>query len=159
VGPAAPSLPDLSGTNLVIRDATLTGYLRIFSARHPDPLGYGKSPSRFSDPRPIAARRRFGVIYLNSTLGGCFVEAVLRDRAAGAPGTFLIEESEIRALNVAEVRSTRPLRLVDLRGDGLVRMRLPTDAARAFEQELGRACSLEFTDIPSDPTASSSIPD
>lgn len=53
----------------------------------------------------------------------------------------MIDESEILGLNVVAIRSVRPLRLVDLRGDGLVRMRIPTDAARASAQALGRNCS------------------
>jgi hypothetical protein len=141
---AAPQIPDFSGSPLVTALVQLDGWLRIYKAVHLNPLGYGKSPSRFSDPRRLAASKRFAVIYFNTTLQGCFVEAVLRDKATGTPGTFLLEETEIQGLNVAEVHSTRALKLVDLRGNGLVRMRLPTDAARATAQDLGRACSLEF---------------
>jgi RES domain len=151
VGGAAPSIPDLGAALLEISRVTLAGWLRIYGAHHKKPLGYGKSDSRFSDPRPYALRRRFGVLYMNSTLAGCFVEAVLRDRAVGAPGTYFINESEIDALNVVEVRSVRPLQLVDLRGDGLVKMRIPTDAARASAQDLGRALSLELYRHPSRP--------
>jgi hypothetical protein len=64
---------------------------------------------------------------------------------------FLMDDSEIDALNVVEVRSVRPLQLVDLRGNGLVRMRIPTDAARASAQDLGRALSLELYRHPSRP--------
>jgi hypothetical protein len=119
----------------VISRVSLAGYLRIYSASHRNPLGYGKGPSRFSDPRSISPRRRFGVVYLNASLKGCFVEAILRDRAVGTPGTFMLEEGEIASFNVVEARSTRDLRLVNLRGDGIVRMRLPTDVARASRQD------------------------
>jgi hypothetical protein len=151
VGGAGPSIPDLGAASLVISPLTLTGWLRIYGAHHNNPLRYGKSGSRFSDPRPYTAKRRFGILYMNTTLAGCFVEAVLRDRAVGAPGMFLMDDSEIDALNVVEVRSVRPLQLVDLRGNGLVRMGIPTDAARASAQDLGRALSLELYRHPSRP--------
>ncbi len=45
---------------------------------YPDPLGFGKSPSRFSDTRRRIAENRFGVLYLGETLKVCFLEALLR---------------------------------------------------------------------------------
>lgn len=52
---------------------------RVYLSRFPDPLGFGKSGSRFSDPRQRVERNRFGVFYLGRTLKVCFLEAVLRD--------------------------------------------------------------------------------
>lgn len=49
---------------------------RIYLNRFPDPLGYGKTLSRFSDPRRRALANRFGVLYrggsacLNRFFGG-----------------------------------------------------------------------------------------
>lgn len=40
---------------------------RIYLARYPDPLGFGKTPSRFSDPRRRKPASRFGVLYLGDT--------------------------------------------------------------------------------------------
>ena len=40
-----------------------------------------------------------------------------------------------------EIRVAAPLNLVDFRGDGLIRMGIPTDVARARSQDLGRAWS------------------
>jgi RES domain len=51
---------------------------RIYLDRYPDPLGFGKTPSRFSDPRRRVGSSRFGVLYLGDTLKVCFLEAVLR---------------------------------------------------------------------------------
>ncbi|WP_204367428.1 MULTISPECIES: RES domain-containing protein [unclassified Mesorhizobium] len=56
---------------------------RIYYSAFPNPLGYGKSPSRFSDPRRRVPANRFGVVYLGETLKVCFLEAVLRDQRDG----------------------------------------------------------------------------
>ena len=56
---------------------------RLYSSRYTDPLGFGKTPSRFSDPRRRIERNRFGVLYLGETLKVCFLEAVLRDPGEG----------------------------------------------------------------------------
>lgn len=76
---------------------------RIYASAFPDPLGYGKTPSRFSDPRRRDPARRFGVVYLGDTLKVCFLEAVLRE--------------EIYARRYAEIETIADLRLVDLRED------------------------------------------
>jgi hypothetical protein len=52
---------------------------RLYLNRYPDPLGFGKTPSRFSDPRRRIERHRFGVLYLGGSLKVCFLEALLRD--------------------------------------------------------------------------------
>jgi hypothetical protein len=77
---------------------------RIYQARYPDPLGFGKSPSRFSDPRQRAEAKRFGVLYLGTALKVCFVGAVLRDLRNGAVGDYPIEEAELSARHYAEIR-------------------------------------------------------
>ena len=35
--------------------------------RFPNPLGFGKAPSRFSDPRRRVDANRFGILYLGDT--------------------------------------------------------------------------------------------
>ena len=55
---------------------------RVYRQAFPDPLGFGKTRSRFSDPRRRAEANRFGVLYLGSSLTVCFVEAVLRDASS-----------------------------------------------------------------------------
>lgn len=123
-------------------------FQRIFLSRFPDPLGFGKTPSRFSDPRRRVASNRFGVLYLGSSLKVCFLEATLRDRRNGQVGDYPIEETEIRARVVAHIAPARSLSLVDLRHDGPVRMGIPTDVVRASSQKLSRAWSLALHDHP-----------
>lgn len=115
---------------------------RLYQSRFPNPLGYGFSPSRFSDPETtLIPPERFGVVYFGSSIKVCFVEAILRDRGVGRTHTFPIEWAELEAWSCAEVRVETALRVVDLRGDGLVRMGIPTDVARASAQDLARIWS------------------
>ncbi len=124
---------------------------RIYLDRYPDPLGYGKAPSRFSDPRRRVAAHRFGVLYLGESLHVCFAEAVLRDRRDGAVGDLPVEEAELRARRYATLAVAAPLRLVDLRESCALRMGVPTDVARAARQSLARAWSAAFYAHPAQP--------
>ena len=121
---------------------------RIYHERYPDPLGFGKTRSRFSDPRRRANDKRFGVLYLGSTLKVCFVESVLRDRRNGEVRDYPIEEAELAQRWYAEIVAISPLRLVDLRGDGPVRMGVPSDVVGASPQGLARIWSVAFHDHP-----------
>jgi hypothetical protein len=68
----------------------------IYHKRYPDPLGFGKTKSRFSDPRHRVPSHRFGVLYLGGSLKVCFVEAMLRDQRNGRVGDYPIAETELR---------------------------------------------------------------
>ena len=114
-----------------------TRFGRIILNRHSDPLGFGKTRSRFSDPRRRIPSHRFGVIYLGETLKVCFLEAVLRDSRNGAVGDYPMDERELHVRLYAEIEITGPLSLVDLLGDGAIRMGIPSDVARASSQDWG----------------------
>ena len=124
---------------------------RIYVNRFPDPLGFGKTPSRFSDPRRRIAQNRFGVLYLGETVKVCFLETILRDQRDGVVGDLPITEDEVHAHRYAEIETIAPLRMVDFRDDGPVVMGVPTDAAKASRQILGRAWSLAFHEHPQKP--------
>lgn len=117
---------------------------RIYASVFPDPLGFGKTPSRFSDPRRRDATKRFGVLYLGETFKVCFLEAVLRDRRDGLVGDLPIDEKEIYARRYAEVETIADLSLVDLRDDHAIRMGVPTDVAKSSRQNLARSWALAF---------------
>jgi len=121
---------------------------RIYLRRYPNPLGFGKTPSRFSDPRRRIAANRFGVLYLGETLKVCFLEAVLRDQRDGAIGDLPIEEVELHTRQYAKIEITLPLRTVDLRDQGATVMGVPTDVAKASSQSLARAWSVAFHEHP-----------
>jgi hypothetical protein len=124
---------------------------RIYLASYPDPLGYPKTQSRFSDPRRRVRRNRFGVLYLGETLKVCFLEAVLRDRRNGVVGDYVIGERELRSRRYLLIEPIGPLHLVDLRGDGCVRMGIPSDVPRSTNQSLAQRWSLAFYQHPSRP--------
>src|SRR6266852_9397912 len=121
---------------------------RIYHQRYPDPLGFGKTKSRFNDPRRRSEDKRFGVLYLGSTLKGCFIEAILRDRRNGAVGDYPIEEAELVQREYAEIVVTSSLSLVELRGNGRIRMGVPSDVVGATRQTLSRTWSLAFYNHP-----------
>lgn len=122
---------------------------RIYWGTFPNPLGYGKSPSRFSDPRRRIEANRFGVLYLGDSLKVCFIEAVLRDRREGAVDDLPIDEAELTQRRYAEISTVEDLRLVDLRGDNAVRMGVPSDVVRAQNHNLARQWSVAFYEHPS----------
>ncbi len=124
---------------------------RIYLGRYLDPLGYGKTLSRFSDPRRRVPANRFGVLYLGSTLKVCVVEAVLRDEGDGRTGDLLLDERDLAVRRYAEVEVAMPLSLLDLRGDGPLRMGIPSDVARGSKQSLARKWSVAFHDHPAQP--------
>lgn len=114
-------------------------WYRLYQSRYPDPLGYGFGPSRFSDPEEtLAPPDRFGIVYFGSSIKVCFAEAILRERAIGSQGSFPIAFSELAGVSCASVEVVQPLLLADLRSDGMLRMRIPTDAARAASHDLGK---------------------
>jgi hypothetical protein len=121
---------------------------RIYRKTFPDPLGFGKNPSRFSDPRRRVADNRFGVLYLGSSLKVCFLETVLRDERDGIVGQLEIAESELDDRRYAEIRVRERLQLLDLTSDGPVRMGIPSDVARSRGQALARKWSVAFHDHP-----------
>jgi hypothetical protein len=147
-----PPTPAFENVKLdIVRIGTGALFGRILLGKYPDPLGFGKSRSRFSDPRRRVDRNRFGVLYLGRTLKVCFVEAVLRDARNGAIGDFPFEEIEFRQRTYARIGVGAPLRLVDLRDDGRIRMGIPSDVTGAADQRAGRAWSLAIHDHPHQP--------
>jgi hypothetical protein len=124
---------------------------RLYLSRYTDPLGFGKTPSRFSDPRRRIERNRFAVLYLGESLKVCFLEAVLRDQRNGAVGDFLLSEHELRARRYAEIAIARELTLVDLRGDAAILMGVPSDVVRGSQQSLSRWWSVAFHEHPQKP--------
>ncbi len=76
----------------------------------PGPLDFGKTPSRFSDPRLRVEASRSGVLYLGQTFRVCFLEAVLRDRRDGLAGELILAKQDLAGLIVATSRWPRPCR-------------------------------------------------
>jgi hypothetical protein len=128
-----------------------TKFGRIHRKTFPDPLGFGKSRSRFSDPRRRSEANRFGVLYLGASLKVCFLETMLRDDRDGIVGQIAVAESELDDRRYSEIRVRESLRLLDLTGDGPVRMGIPSDVARGRRQALARKWSVAFHEHPQQP--------
>ena len=133
--------PALAGRALVLKTIPAGAvWRRIFETRFPDPLGWGHGRSRFSDPTGTA----FGLVYLGATAKVAFVETILRDRADGRGESCIVAMAEIAARSLARIRPTVALRLVDLTGDGGLRMGVPSDVVGARDQRLAQAWSAAF---------------
>jgi hypothetical protein len=134
---------DFGSRELVTQVLTSNGpWYRLYQSRYPNPLGYGFGSSRFSDPEAaLSPPDRFGIVFFGSSIKVCFAEAILRERAIGSKGSFPIGISELQEVCCASVEINQPLLLADLRSDGMLRMRIPTDAARAASHELGKQWS------------------
>lgn len=114
-------------------------WLRLYRRAYADPLGFGKAPSRFSPPPKAAGR--YGVVYLGSSVKVSVAETLVRDRGDGRLGDLPVELAELEAWACAEVEVVRPLRLADLRGDGPLRIGIPSDVAHASDWRLSQAWS------------------
>lgn len=136
------------GRPLVLRPIKAgTVFVRLYLTRHPDPLGFGYGKSRFSDPTGKA----FGVVYAGSTLKVAFNEVVLRDRGDGRTGSVPIPLAELEALTCAEIEVIDELQLVDITGDGPLRMGVPSDVVGARDQSLAQVWSSAFHGHSSEP--------
>jgi hypothetical protein len=113
---------------------------RLYETRFPNPLGWRPGLSRFSDP----IGRVFGLVYLGSSAKVAFVETLLRDAADGRGEDCVLEIAEIEKRSLASIRMIEPLRLVDLTGDGPLRMGVPSDVVGARDQALARRWSVSF---------------
>ena len=120
---------------------------RMYETRFPDPLGYGPGLSRFSDPTGKA----FGLIYLGSSAKVAFVETILRDRADGRGTNCVVAYDEIEKRSLASIVPVKPLALVDLTGDGPLRMGVPSDVVGARKQSLAQRWSVAFHEHPGKP--------
>ncbi|VWX50499.1 RES family NAD+ phosphorylase [Novosphingobium sp. 9U] len=123
-------------------------YRRIWLSSFPDPLGFGKGRSRFSDPRRRVDAGRFGVLYIGSSLKVCFLEAILRDDRDNVVGMFPMAGKLLTGRVVGAIAPTRDLKLLDLRRDGPVKMGIPSDVVRGAKQSLARVWSVAFHDHP-----------
>jgi hypothetical protein len=143
-----PNIPPPEGfTKTVLEIHTVRAgerFGRIFLMKYADPLGVGKTLSRFSDPRRRKSSNRFGVLYLGETVKVCFLEAVLRDQRDGAIGDSLIAESNLHDRNFSDIEVVADMAMIDLRNDGPIRMGVPTDVIKGSKQSLAREWAVAF---------------
>lgn len=109
--PRPPADLDRRSPDLVILDAGRVMH-RFYSAAHA-PIHFDRS----GDGRLNAPDGSYGVLYAAATPSGAFAETFLRQ-----PGRRLIPEDLLAAKAYAQLRATRPLRLVKLSGPGLAKL-------------------------------------
>jgi hypothetical protein len=125
-------------------------YHHIFVDRHPDPLGFGLSPSRFSDPR-LRVKRPYGVYYVGGSFEVAFLETLVRDRRNYNPGPLVVSLDELHRYVHVPIIVESPLNLVDLQGGNAIAMGIPTDALRASSHRAGQRVSLSLYRHPEHP--------
>ncbi len=113
------------------KQIALDNYRRIIPSIHiGTPLGVGPGHSRFS-----GKAGNFCVLYAARDLATAISETVIRDRFEGnADRRLFIEELNERV--VVHLRSNLPLRLVDLRKGGCLKLGISTEiaGAKGFEE-------------------------
>lgn len=99
------------------------------------PLAAVPAPSRFSDPRA-----RYAVLYGAETVRCAFWETLGRNRFARRRRREL-PRAEVESALIVSIASEVPLSLLDLRGDGPVRIGAPSAVAHDGNHAAGRALS------------------
>nr|WP_276589284.1 RES family NAD+ phosphorylase [Sphingomonas sp. GM_Shp_2] len=104
------------------------------------PLGMGFGETRFASPA-----KTFKLLYIAEDLATSIAEAIIRDRFEGAT-TRALARADITDWGVCPVSATRPLRLLNLRGDGCFKLGISTDIVGAKAHDEARAFSQELYD-------------
>lgn len=117
---------------------------RVFRVIHRDrratPMEAAPAPSRFSDPEGC-----YAVLYASDAVRCAFWETLGRNRFVRRRRREL-PLSEVEARLVVSIASTGTLALVDLRGDGPVRIGAPSAVAHDGNHAAGRALSAAVHD-------------
>jgi hypothetical protein len=119
----------------------LKAYIRvILSQFQKTPLGVGPSASRFGSPRSA-----FLILYSGRTLATALAETVIRDRFEGSAVRWLFIE-EISDKSVVEISTRLPLRILDIRRGGCLKLGISTNVTGAKAQDEARAFSQYIYD-------------
>jgi hypothetical protein len=123
----------------VVLDTFIHSATRILRNTAKHAFDVRATPSRFCDGQS------YSVLYGAADFDTSFVEVIVRDRFVGGRAR-IVPYGEVTTRGWVEFRSSSLLRLIDLRGDGAVKLGSPTDAARARNQSAGRALSRTIHD-------------
>ena len=119
-----------------LRTVRLSRMFRIIRRDHEKtPLGMVPAPSRFSDPAG-----KFALLYAADAVRCSFWEALARNRFDRRKRREL-PRSDVESRVVVSLRSRHDLALIDLRGDGPIRIAAPTAVAHDSNHTSGRALS------------------
>jgi hypothetical protein len=133
--------PTLASIRLLIRPIAAS-WFRLHSVRY-DALHFGKDPlNRFDAPAG-----QFGVLYVGRDPHCAFIETFGHETGR----TPFVTEAELRSGELSIVETTRALRLVDLRGEGLARMGADAALIVGPDCALSRRWALALHDHPRAP--------
>jgi hypothetical protein len=114
----------------------LKSYVRVIPKQfHCTPLSVGPGASRFSSPG-----NDFLVLYAGRNLATALAETVIRDRFEGLNTRRLFIE-EVQDRVAVQVSTKLPLRLLDIRKGGCLKLGISTDVTGAKAQDEARAFS------------------
>lgn len=109
-----------------VRLFEFSSYVRVIPSIHQaTPLGCAPGTSRFG-----GTDKSFAVLYAASDLATAIAETVVRDRFEGISDRRMFV-AELLDRTAVEVGTTKPLRLIDLRKDGCLKLGISTDIAGA----------------------------
>ncbi|KAB2852513.1 MAG: RES family NAD+ phosphorylase [Sphingopyxis terrae] len=132
---------DLKTIGRFTRKLRPRSYLRVTELAHrATPLGMGFGKTRFASPADA-----FKLLYIGEDLATAAAETIIRDRFEGT-SVREISEGEITKWGATEVDATKPLRLLDLRGDACFQLNVSTDIVGAKGQDEARAFSQSVYD-------------
>lgn len=124
----------------LITEVKVNTATRLIKAAHArTPLGVKPSPSRF------CPGSTFAVLYGAESFETAFSEVVVRDRFV-QKSSRIVPVGEITTRSWVWFNSDSVLRLLDLGGDGCVRLGAPTDAHNARSHAAGRALAQSIYD-------------
>lgn len=132
-------------TDLPARVLPITSFsnpwFRVHARAHA-PLFFGKSGhNRFDAPG-----REFGVLYVGLDEHCAFIETF-----GHATGIRLLDQRELASRAFAQITCARPLKLVDLRGEGLARIGADAALTTGLDYDLAQRWSKTLHDHPSGP--------
>jgi hypothetical protein len=121
-----------------------TDYIRVTPIAYAKtPIGMGYGETRFASPH-----KRFKLLYIAQGLETGIAETIIRDRFENKSKREIAEE-ELELWGVTVISARSPLKLIDLRSTGLLKLGVSTNAARGKTQAQGRRLSqaiYELTD-------------
>ena len=121
-----------------IRTFRIAWMFRVINQRHAAaPLNAIPAPSRFSDPAG-----NYTVLYGAETVPCCLWEVLVRNRLTRRQRR-VIPRSGITSRLVVSFQSQQDLNLVDLRGDGPIRIGAPPDVVHDSNHLEGRSLSAD----------------
>ena len=121
-----------------IRTFRIAWMFRVINQRHAaTPLNAIPAPSRFSDPTG-----NYTVLYGAETVPCCLWEVVVRNSLTRRLPRVL-PQSVITSRQVVSFQSQQDLNLVDLRGDGPIRVGAPPDVVHDSNHLEGRSLSAD----------------